>query len=41
MTMPETVDFVNEWDTQQLYRIKLEGKLAAGKDCNFELKISK
>jgi hypothetical protein len=41
MTMPETVDFVKEWDTEQLYRIKLKAALEAGKNCVFELKVSK
>ena len=41
MTMPETVDFVKEWDTEQLYRIKLKAALEAGKNYVFELKVSK
>ena len=41
MTMPETVDFVNEWDTDQIYRIKLQGKLSANTVNQYKLKISK
>ena len=41
LTMPETVDFVNEWDTDQLYCIKLEGKLEEGKKQTYKLEVCK
>jgi hypothetical protein len=41
MAMPETIDFVKEWDTEQLYRIKLSGKLQANEACSFKLTVTK
>lgn len=41
MTMPETVDFVSEWDCEQLYRVKLTAPLKANRVMEVSLKVKK